>query len=59
MPPLLVPSSSSSSMRDRVAVVTGANCGLGFHTAEALVGRGAIVVLACRSHSVERIEMSR
>src|SRR6516162_6938722 len=32
----------------RLAVVTGANTGLGFETAQVLVGRGASVVLAVR-----------
>jgi NAD(P)-dependent dehydrogenase (short-subunit alcohol dehydrogenase family) len=32
----------------RVAVVTGANSGLGFQTTRALAGKGAVVVMACR-----------
>lgn len=32
----------------RVALVTGANSGLGLHTAAALAGKGARVLLACR-----------
>lgn len=35
--------------RKRVAVITGANSGLGFETARALLARGMRVVVACRS----------
>ncbi len=36
-------------MQDKVAIVTGANAGIGFETARALLRRGARVVMACRS----------
>ncbi|MCK2241530.1 MULTISPECIES: SDR family NAD(P)-dependent oxidoreductase [unclassified Crossiella] len=36
------------SQSGRVAIVTGANTGIGFHTAEVLAQRGATVVLAVR-----------
>ena len=35
----------------RVAIVTGANSGLGFEVSHALAGRGATVLLACRSRA--------
>ena len=41
----------------KVAVVTGANSGLGYETAKALAGLGARVVLACRNP--ERAEAAR
>ena len=41
----------------RVAIVTGANTGLGYETALALAGKGARVVLACRHR--ERAEEAR
>ena len=34
--------------RDRVAIVTGGNSGIGFEAAVVLAGRGAHVILACR-----------
>ena len=36
--------------RGRVALVTGANSGLGLETARALQAKGAMVLMACRSH---------
>ena len=43
----------------RVAVVTGANSGIGFETARALALRGARVVLACRSLDRARTAQAR
>ena len=45
------------SLEGRVALVTGANSGLGLESVRALAARGATVILACRSHS--RAEASR
>lgn len=42
---------------DRLALITGANSGLGLETARALVAKGATVVLACRNR--DRAEQAR
>ncbi|KAG6594193.1 WW domain-containing oxidoreductase [Phytophthora cinnamomi] len=39
------------SQKGKLAIVTGANCGIGFEAAKALALRGAHVVLACRDES--------
>lgn len=38
-------------LHGKLAIVTGANSGIGFEVARALVGLGAHVVLACRSEA--------
>ena len=48
---------SIPSQEGRIAFVTGANSGLGFDTAQALLEKGAIVVLGCRS--LEKAENAR
>lgn len=39
------------SQQGKTALVTGANTGIGFHTAKVLAGRGARVLLGCRNVS--------
>ncbi|MEO1059873.1 MAG: oxidoreductase [Actinomycetota bacterium] len=43
----------------RVALITGANTGLGFHNAKDLAAKGAKVVMACRSESRAEDAMRR
>lgn len=43
------PDGSTASLRGRIALVTGANTGIGFVTARELARRGARVFIACRS----------
>jgi len=46
-----------SQQEGRIAVVTGANSGLGFSTTRALALKGAKVIMACRN--LEKGEMAR
>jgi NAD(P)-dependent dehydrogenase (short-subunit alcohol dehydrogenase family) len=46
-------------LRGRIAVVTGANSGIGFHTAKQLAGHGARVVLACRDLDAARVAAAK
>ncbi|KAG9126969.1 hypothetical protein FRC07_001187 [Ceratobasidium sp. 392] len=48
---------SPVDLRGKLAIVTGANSGIGYETAKALVSMGAHVILACRN--AERGEQAR
>jgi NAD(P)-dependent dehydrogenase (short-subunit alcohol dehydrogenase family) len=52
-----VPGVERSSLRDKVALVTGANAGLGYQLSLSLARMGAHVVMACRS--LQRAEQAR
>jgi NAD(P)-dependent dehydrogenase (short-subunit alcohol dehydrogenase family) len=47
----------SGSQAGRLAIVTGANIGLGYDTALALAGQGCSVILACRN--LDKAEAAR
>ncbi len=46
-------------LKNKVAIVTGANSGLGYHTASELARHGAQVVLACRGREKTEAAMNR
>ncbi len=47
------------AQQDRLAIVTGANSGIGFHTARYLARAGAHVILACRNKNKGDVAMAR
>ena len=48
---------SIPNQKDRIALITGANSGLGFETAKALLIKGATVILGCRT--INKAEKAR
>lgn len=60
MKPLMVaPSILEKDLSGRVAIVSGANSGIGFVTAEQLAKQGATVVMACRNVDAAREAVAR
>ena len=57
--PMAFTTASMPDLSGRVAVVTGANGGLGLETARALAGAGAHVVMAARNQDKASAEASR
>ena len=55
---LPAPTLTLTDLRGKIAVVTGANTGIGFRTATNLAKCGATVVFACRSESRARVAMT-
>ena len=50
---------ASRDLSDKLAIVTGANTGIGFETARSLAAAGAHVIFACRSSTTGEAAVQR